>query len=100
MNKTGVNTAMVSPRNGTFASRLSEVDLVSPDIPVNIIADKDVHLNVLLLPNETTPSYKKIRENNRRLVRILTLDLFITAFGRYKRIMCNAYPNRMEEWKN
>lgn len=98
VNKTDVNqfnlsTAMVSPGAGTPASQLSEVDLVSPDIRADIIAGKDVNLNVLLIPNYTTPSHKKIRENDERLVRNLTLDEFIIAFGRYKRIMCNAYPN-------
>lgn len=102
VNKTDVNqfnlsTAMVSPGAGTPASQLSEVDLVSPDIRADIIAGKDVNLNVLLIPNYTTPSHKKIRENDERLVRNLTLDEFIIAFGRYKRIMCNAYPNRMDE---
>lgn len=102
VNKTDVNrynlsTAMVSPGAGTPASQLSEVDLVSPDIRADILAGKDVNLNVLLIPNYTTPSVKKIRENDERLVRNLTLDEFIIAFGRYKRIMCNAYPNRVEE---
>lgn len=56
-----------------------------------------MNLNVLLITSYTTPSHKKIRENDERLVRNLTLDEFIIAFGRYKRIMCNAYPNRMDE---
>lgn len=97
VNRYNLSTAMVSPGAGTPASQLSEVDLVSPDIRADILAGKDVNLNVLLIPNYTTPSVKKIRENDERLVRNLTLDEFIIAFGRYKRIMCNAYPNRVEE---
>lgn len=79
VNKTNVkqfnlSTAKVSPGAGAPASQLSEVDLVSPDIRADIIAGKDVTLNVLLIPNYTTPSHKKIRENDERLVRNLTLD--------------------------
>lgn len=97
VNKFSLSTAMVSPGAGTLASQLSEVDLVSPDIRADIIAGKDVNLNVLLIPNYTTPSHKKVRENDDRLLRHLTLDEFIIAFGRYKRIMCNAYRNRLNE---
>ena len=44
-----------------------------------------------------TPSKQKNKDNNDRLKRNLTLDEFITAFGRYKKIMCSAFPNRAEE---
>lgn len=54
-------SAMVSPGAGTPVSQLSEADLVSPDIWADIIAGKDVTLNVLLIPNYTTPCHKKIR---------------------------------------
>lgn len=55
---------------------------------VNNGVGKEVNLNVLLIPNYTTPLHKKNRENDERLVKNLTLDEFIIAFGRYKRIMC------------
>ena len=43
------------------------------------------------------PAQKKLKENDERLIRNLTLDEFILAFGRYKRIMCSAFPNRSQE---
>lgn len=77
VNKTDVkqfnlSTAMFSPGAWIPASQLSEMDLVSPDIRADIIAGKGVTLNVLLISNYTTPSHKKIRENDERLVWNLT----------------------------
>jgi hypothetical protein len=43
------------------------------------------------------PTSVKNKDNDDRLKRNLTLDDFITAFGRYKKIMCSAFPNRAEE---
>ena len=57
--------------------------MVSPEIHSKIIAGKDINLNILLLPNYETPSKQKNKDNDDRLKRNLTLDEFITAFGRY-----------------
>ena len=71
--------------------------MVSPEICSKIIVGKDINLNILLLPNYETPSKQKNKDNDDRLKRNLTLDEFITAFGRYIKIMCSAFPNRAEE---
>jgi hypothetical protein len=38
-----------------------------------------------------------VKENDERLVKQLSLDEFIVAFGCYKKIMCSIYPNRSAE---
>ena len=47
-----------------------------------------------MIPNYETPANKKLKENDDRLKRNLSLDEFILAFGRYKRIMCSVPQNR------
>ena len=67
--------------------------MVSPEIRSKIIAGKDINLNILLLLNYETPSKQKNKDNDDRLTCNLTLDEFITAFGRYIKIMCSPFPN-------
>ena len=96
-NKYSLQTAMTSTNTGIPAASISDVDLVSPEIRADILAGKDVNLNILLIPNYITPAIKKMKEKDERLTRNLSLDEFIVAFGRYKKIMCSAFPNRSNE---
>ncbi|CAG2231526.1 unnamed protein product [Mytilus edulis] len=82
---------------GVPASSISDTDMISPEIRQNIITGKDVNLNSLLIPNYEIPIKKKTSENDDRLIRNLSLDEFIIVFGRFKRIMCSAFPSREEE---
>lgn len=84
-------------RFGFPASAFAGVDMVSPELRSKIISGKDINLNSLLLPNYENPSKQKNKDNDERLKRNLSLHEFITAFGRYKRIMCSAFPQRAEE---
>lgn len=68
--------------------------MVSPEIRSKIIAGKDINLNILLLPNYETPSKQKNKDNDDRLKRNLTLDEFITAFGRYKKNHVFGFPKQ------
>ena len=62
-NKYSLHTAMTSSTNtGIPAASISDVDLVSPEIRTDILAGKDVNLNILLIPNYTTPAIKKMKE--------------------------------------
>ena len=88
---------MTGDANGMAASNVSTIDLVSPEIRADILAGKDINLNILLIPNYTTPSQRKVKENDERVIRQLSLDEFIVAFDRYKKIMCSTYPNRSAE---
>ena len=92
-----LQTAMTGDANGMAASNVSTIDLVSPEIRADILAGKDINLNILLIPNYTTPSQRKVKENDERVIRQLSLDEFIVAFDRYKKIMCSTYPNRSAE---
>jgi hypothetical protein len=82
---------------GYPAAVFSGVDMVSPKICSKIIAGKNINLNILPLPNYETPSKQKNKDNDDRLKRNLKLDEFITAFGRYIKILCLGFPNRAEE---
>ena len=77
------------------------MDLMAPSIRKSIIEGKDVNLASLLIPYYDLASNKpdgegKLQEDV-RLKRLFSLSEFITAFGRYKRTMCQVYPNRREE---
>lgn len=91
------NQQVQMSKHGYPATAFSSVDMVSPEIRTKIISGKDINLNILLLPNYETPNNQKFKENDDRLKRNLTLDEFIIAFGRYKKIMCQVFPNRAEE---
>ncbi|CAG2203266.1 unnamed protein product [Mytilus edulis] len=84
---------------GFPASSFSAIDMVSPELRNDIITGKDVNLNMLLIPNYEfqTLLLKKNKEFDVRLQRNLSMDEFVIAFGRFKRIMGTAFPNRNEE---
>ncbi|CAG2254337.1 unnamed protein product [Mytilus edulis] len=82
---------------GVPASSISDTYMISLEIRQNIITGKDLNLNSLLIPNYEIPIKKKTSENDDRLIRNLSLDEFIIDFGRFKRIMCSAFPSRGEE---
>ncbi|CAC5372760.1 unnamed protein product [Mytilus coruscus] len=82
---------------GVPAYSISDTDMISPEIRQQIITGKDVNLNTLLIPNYEIPVKRKTQENDDRLIHNLSLDEFIIAFGRFKRIMCSAFPTRAEE---
>ena len=71
--------------------------MISPDIRNDIVAGKDVNLNILLIANYKNPSKKKINENDERHTRNISVEEFVIAFGRYKRVMCSAFPARSEQ---
>ena len=58
-NKYSLHTAMTSSTNtGIPAASISDVARIRTDI----LAGKDVNLNILLIPNYTTPAIKKMKE--------------------------------------
>ncbi|CAC5408356.1 unnamed protein product [Mytilus coruscus] len=82
---------------GYSASSFSAVDMVSPELRNDIIAGKDVNLNMLLIPNYENTTIRKNKESDVRFQRNLSMDEFVIAFGRYKRIMGTVFPNKNEE---
>lgn len=69
-----------STNTGIPAASISDVDLVSTEIRADLLAGKDMNLNILLIPNYTTPALKKIKEKDERLSRNLSLDEFFVPF--------------------
>ncbi|CAG2204546.1 unnamed protein product [Mytilus edulis] len=72
-----------------------------------IIDGKDVNLASLLIPNYETPQIHSVAANglelnisgkpDPRLNRKLTIQEFIKAFGKFKRVMSSVYPDRRAE---
>ena len=72
-----------------------------------IIEGKDVNLASLLIPQFELAQdrivytegvqFKLKSPVDQRLNKQLTISEFVTAFGKYKRIMCDRYPNRRPE---
>ena len=71
----------------------------------NIISGKYVNLATLLIPdmdakvpeNMGALEFLKRQQKDHRLDRSLSITQFYRAFGIYKRIMCEAYPQRCSE---
>ena len=88
---------------GFAADSLPFVETVSPAIRLLVIEGKDVNLAVLLIPYYTGPMsndekidtyYCSNQKPDPRLNKCLNISEFIQAFGTYKNIMCEAFPNR------
>ena len=100
-------TDIQNASRGVRSDSFTNVDIVSPNIQRNIIAGKDINLATLLMPNYEAPQTHsvtadeiKVNLSNKpdpRLNKSLTIQEFIQAFGKYKRIMYSVYPERREE---
>lgn len=93
--------------HGVAADSLPHIDVVSDSIRKNITAGKYVNLACLLIPefevtklhteNLSGLDFLKHQQRDHRLDRALTITQFFKAFGIYKRIMCEAFPQRRDE---
>jgi hypothetical protein len=81
---------------GVPSKDVGHVDLVSTDIRKKILKGEDVNMCALLIPAYETAK-KDQEKSDKRLNRNLTISEFVTAFCRFKRIMCTTYPWRQEE---
>ena len=95
---------------GVAADALSDIDIVSQATRQRITEGKDVNLALLLLSNnlgmDVTNNETRVVDSitgevrlkpDARLCRPLTIGEFVAAFGRYKNIMCEAWPLRRPE---
>ena len=92
---------------GVRSDSYSNIDIISPSLERQILEGKDVNLASLLIPNYECPQTHTITTNSLevnvpgkpdvRLNRALTIQEFIKAFGKYKRVMSAVYPARREE---
>ena len=92
---------------GVSPECLPHLDLVSASLRKQILEGKDVNLAALLIPEyEVTQDRSVTAEGicfnlkstpDPRLLKKLTISEFITAFGKYKRVMCSRFPGRRPE---
>ena len=91
---------------GFSSESLPQVELVSPMIRRKIIEGKNINLAVLLIPyyegamtnDERSDLYScSTKKPDLRLNKILDLSSFMKAFGIYKSIMTEVYPQRQRE---
>lgn len=92
---------------GIRSDSITNVDIVSPSLQRQITEGKDVNLSSLLIPNYDCPQNHTVVTDNiefnvvgkpdPRLNRQLSIQEFIKAFGKYKRVMCSTYPERQQE---
>ena len=99
---TGYNTPGTSFQIGVSAKEVGHIDLVHPDIRKKILRGEDINLCTLLIPPyEFSPTTDKDNHKvDKRLSRSLSISEFVTAFSKFKRIMCSptAYPWRQQEF--
>lgn len=101
----GRSSFLQKTKFGYAIESLPFVETVSPSIRKAIIEGKDVNLAQLLIPTTNAISLRdketKYGEEkpvkDPRLYRSLSISEFIYAFGIYKNIMCQTYPQRREE---
>lgn len=94
-------------RAGIRSDDFPNVDIVSGSIQKQIIQGKDVNLASLLIPKFESPQSHSVTSDgiefnvtgkpDPRLNRQLTIQEFILAFGKYKRVMNTAFPGRRSE---
>ena len=88
------------------ADNLPHIDVVTDNMRRNITSGKYVNLAALLIPdmdatkvseNMGALEFLKRQQKDHRLDRPLSITQFYRAFGIFKRIMCEAYPQRRVE---
>ena len=81
------------------------MDIVPPNLRLQILTGQDVNLAALLLPDINSDQPDLTFDNtciwpvtvDARLQCSLSILEFVTAFSVYKRIMCGVYPQRSKE---
>ncbi|MEW8548788.1 MAG: hypothetical protein AB2693_35255 [Candidatus Thiodiazotropha sp.] len=106
-NQRSTNSVNQSQIQGIAADNLPHIDVVTDSVRKNIISGKYVNLASLLIPDYDTSKLPtdsmvavellKRQQRDHRLDRALTITQFFKAFGVYKRIMCEAFPQRRDE---
>ena len=92
---------------GVPADDLPHMDVVSESVRRKIIEGKYINLACLLIPEFEAPNittneisgieFLRQGRKDQRLDRVLTITQFYKAFGIYKKIMCEVYPQRRLE---
>ena len=102
------NTTAAVPnifQHGIPADDLPHIDVVSESLKKSIVSGKYVNLAALLVPDNAFKSTESIvglellkqQQRDHRLDRVLSITQFYEAFGIYKHVMCEAFPQRRNE---
>ena len=94
-----------STQHGVPVDSLPHIDVITDSLRKNITAGKYVNLATLLIPDMDTKvsenlgvlEFLKRQQKDHRLDRPLNTMQFYRAFGIYKLVMCEAYPQRRAE---
>ena len=83
---------------GIHPEQIRNIDFVSETVKDKILSGKYVSLATLLIPEYAEQTNeKKDRYKDARLNRSLSIEEFIVAFNKYKRIHCTRHPWRKAE---
>ena len=82
---------------GVSPDMLPHMDIVSSSVKKAILQGKDINLSMLLITGFEINKADKEKGVDKRLQEKLNISEFLTAFGKYKRIMGDAYPDRKKE---
>jgi hypothetical protein len=102
----GTGGSLRTSQFGVSAEYLPQLDIVTDSVKRKIWEGKDVNLATPLIPkyevNKSMPDLSTMGLNvletvDPRLYKSLTISEFITAFGKYKRILCVKFPERRVE---
>jgi hypothetical protein len=92
----GNSTMPPSQKFGVSPEDLPHMDLLSSSVRKQIVEGRDVNLATLLIPYYET-NIKDKDKDDIRIKHPLSITEFITAFGKYKRVMCQSFPERRKE---
>ena len=93
-------------QHGIPADDLPHIDVASESLKKSIVSGKCVNLAALLVPdNDAFKSTESIvglellkqQQRDHRLDRVLSITQFYKAFGIYKHVMCEAFPQHRNE---
>ena len=91
------DTNLVANENfGIHPKQIRNIDFVTETVRDKILSGKYVNLATLLIP-EYTDQLKKDTYRDARLNRSLSIEEFIVAFNKYKRIHCTRHDWRKAE---
>ena len=96
----GNTTQSISASNisyGLHPEQIKDNDYVSESLREKIVNGKYVNMVLLLIPEFEQTKDRKDRYRDARLNRSLSIEEFIVAFEKYKRIHCSSHPWRKEE---
>ena len=82
---------------GLHPEQIKHTDFVSESLKEKIVSGKYVNMVLLLIPEYEQMKENKDRYRDARLNRSLSIEEFIVAFGKYKRIHCISHPWRKAE---